>query len=376
MSRLLVVDTSPCLGGATTSLAALLPLMVAKGWAVQVIAYHRGPLQCARSGIMARHQGGLWWHTVPPEAPKAMHGLRYVNRELRRAAALHRTGLKMGATLIMANNGPLDNAGAGFAARQLSIPLVQYIRGPFYAGRLARPALGLASLVLTVGAEARAAVRMNGVDASKIYAVDEGLDARQWPSLREGDRFLWAGVLTKWKGLELMLDAWRDMERVTPDPALDICYVPMPSGHPDADPLPAAPPGVCFHRSPADLDAIRRQCAVYVHTSLRPEPFGRTIIEAMAAGLCPVVPDTGSGTRLVEHGVSGMVYRAGDRDSLRRTLSVLAQDVALRTQLGLGAAHAGQYHRADTVFDGLIEQLSRLAAGGTRKAWLFAAAHI
>ena len=76
----------------------------------------------------------------------------------------------------------------------------------------------------------------------------------------------------------------------------------------------------------ARLDAL-------VHSSLQPEPFGLTIIEAMAAGV-PVVAARGGGPAdIVDEGIDGLLHTPGDETELRADLRRVMDDPSLRASL-------------------------------------------
>ena len=66
----------------------------------------------------------------------------------------------------------------------------------------------------------------------------------------------------------------------------------------------------------------------------RIEPMGRTAVEAQLRGLPVVVPDVGGAAELVEDGVTGLYFKAGDERSLAAALQRLATDPELRERLG------------------------------------------
>ena len=70
-----------------------------------------------------------------------------------------------------------------------------------------------------------------------------------------------------------------------------------------------------------------------VHASLQPEPFGLTIIEAMAAGV-PVVAARGGGpAEIVDEGIDGLLHTAGNVDELRAAMTLLLDDGARRRSM-------------------------------------------
>jgi glycosyltransferase involved in cell wall biosynthesis len=78
---------------------------------------------------------------------------------------------------------------------------------------------------------------------------------------------------------------------------------------------------------------VYNSLSVVVHASTRPEPFGRTIIEAMACGKPVVSSATGGAAELFTPGVSGLRSVPGSAGSLAAALLQLADDQALRDRL-------------------------------------------
>jgi glycosyltransferase involved in cell wall biosynthesis len=80
----------------------------------------------------------------------------------------------------------------------------------------------------------------------------------------------------------------------------------------------------------AEVDAL-------VHASVIPEPFGRVIVEGMAAGLPVLAAGAGGPDEIVTEGVDGLLYPPGDVDTLAATLRRVAADTALAERLGQAA---------------------------------------
>jgi glycosyltransferase involved in cell wall biosynthesis len=345
---LLVHDGSPGLGGSITSVGALVPFLRRAGWRVEVAAFQ--PEGWDREGILP--------HLLPARGER-ITGTGYFLREARRAADLVRLCRRLSPHVLLANNGPAANLSTHLAGRVLGLPVLQYVRGPFWESPVSAAALRAAAAVLAVGEEcARQVERAGAVVPTR---VDEGLDPDRWPSARlPGARdWLWSSSLLAWKGLPLLLEAYRSVGASAPP--LQICHASLPDGHPECSPLPAElPGGVTTRRAPADLDAVRARCLVYVHTALRPEPFGRSLLEAMAAGLCPVVPDEGTPGRLVRHLENGITYRAGSAAALTAALRTAAADPVLCARLGERAAAETRGLTSDVAFQPILAALEKV----------------
>jgi glycosyltransferase involved in cell wall biosynthesis len=64
------------------------------------------------------------------------------------------------------------------------------------------------------------------------------------------------------------------------------------------------------------------------------EGMSNTLLEAMAAGVPPVVSDVGGNCEIVRDGVEGMVFRSDDEAALATQLSKIGADADLRGRLG------------------------------------------
>jgi len=84
----------------------------------------------------------------------------------------------------------------------------------------------------------------------------------------------------------------------------------------------------------ADIYPIWWASDIAVVPSLEPEPFGLVAIEAMACGVPVVAAAHGGLLDIVEHEVTGLLFRPRDADALAQALLRLADDTALRQSLG------------------------------------------
>jgi glycosyltransferase involved in cell wall biosynthesis len=86
-----------------------------------------------------------------------------------------------------------------------------------------------------------------------------------------------------------------------------------------------------------DIAPAYRALDVVVHASTQPEPFGLTIVEAMACGRAVVVSRAGGAAELFCHDHDAVGVPPGDPAALAATLDRLARDLSLRQRLGANA---------------------------------------
>src|SRR5207245_2767384 len=104
-----------------------------------------------------------------------------------------------------------------------------------------------------------------------------------------------------------------------------------------------------------DVAQLLREFDVLVHASLIPEPFGQVVLEGMQAGLPVIAADAGGPAELIEHGVNGLLYPAGDREALASALVTLAGNPELRARLGAAAKARAAVFRPDRIGPQLTE---------------------
>jgi glycosyltransferase involved in cell wall biosynthesis len=178
-----------------------------------------------------------------------------------------------------------------------------------------------------------------------------------------------AGRLTKPKGFDLLINAWRVVAHDHPDWQLRI------HGRGPAKPrlrrqISKAGLGEQVHLMgftktlPEQLAAS----SIFVLSS-RFEGFPMVLLEAMACGLPVVSFDCPTGpAELVDDGVTGVLVENGSVPGLVREINRLIDDPELRAKLGMAARQAADDYSSDKIairWERLFEQ--HLTAHGTRR---------
>jgi glycosyltransferase involved in cell wall biosynthesis len=119
---------------------------------------------------------------------------------------------------------------------------------------------------------------------------------------------------------------------------------------------------VVFVPFQARIDEVYRALDVVVHASTRPEPFGLTIVEAMACGRAVVVSAAGGAAELFEDGVDAVGVPLRDAERMARAVITLADDAGRRSQIGAAARRTAlaRFSRAR-----LADQVLAVYAGAT-----------
>ena len=205
-----------------------------------------------------------------------------------------------------------------------------------------------AARVVVPSRAAAAAFIAAGGHASRVSVVPNGLDLEldpQSPAALRAELGLPAGPLigvfsrlAPWKGQDVLIEA---LARV-PDLRCIVVGTAL-FGEDDyaaglraqADRLGLAG-RVLFLGQRADVPRLMQAVDAVVHPSVDPEPFGRTLVEAMLAGVPVVATDAGASAEILDGGAAGTLVPPRRPDRLATALTELFADpdaFAPRTRL-------------------------------------------
>lgn len=371
MNRVLVLQGAGQRGGAERVLLALLRRLPARGIEPTVAAFCEGPF------LDELRDAG-----IPVITAAAPFRLRRPDRVRTAIAEAAEIAFGSGAQTILANGEKMALVGR-WAARSVRRPGVAWLHD---APARSVGALGLqAALRLSPPgpvvvpsrwmAEAfrrrlgiRAEVVPHGVDVGGVTPVDIRTESG-WPA----GSVVVAHIarLQRWKGAEVFLRAAAQVAARVPEARFAVVGGALYGRERDyAARLPrlAAELGldgrVRFTGHREDALGIIAAADATVHASLRGEPFGLVVAEAMALGRAVVASRCGAPVELVDHGRTGLLAAPGDPDALAAAMQTLVVDPGLRRRLGVAAAaEAGRRWTTEAMADRFGELLGRDAAG-------------
>ncbi len=238
--------------------------------------------------------------------------------------------------------------------------------------RVIVPSRAVADAYVALGGEMRRVVVVpNGVTLEPDGT--EGLDRaalRAQLGLPPGPGFLF-GVfsrLSPWKGQEVALRALA----LRPDISCVIAGGALFGEDDYAASLPrlAAELGVAervhFLGQRADVPALMRAVDAVVHPSTEPEPFGRTLVEAMLARTPVIAAAAGAAPEILDEG-TGLLVPPGDVGALAGALDeVRADEGRTRARVAAGEARALARYTERGMRDGIAAAVRSVAAGAGR----------
>jgi glycosyltransferase involved in cell wall biosynthesis len=170
----------------------------------------------------------------------------------------------------------------------------------------------------------------NGLDVPTFVMALDTEKGRQSFNLSPSDLAVGiVGRLDAWKGQEVFLRAMGRVKDVVPR-AKGIVVGEVAVENPGyLDVLLALrnelalADRVAFSGFRMDIPVVMSALDILVLASTSPEPFGRVLIEAMAAGKPVIATDAGAAREIIEDGVHGLLVPPGDAEAMARAMIYL-----------------------------------------------------
>ena len=294
-----------------------------------------------------------------PDLVRSLHNLRFA----RRAEAVAR---ELAPDFVYERYSLWGTAGLRLA-RRLKVPLVLEVNAPLvyeqqqYRAGLAFPPLArrverriwqTANLVIAVSESLRSQIQACGVKPDLIHILPNAADPELFHKNGDGKRVRellhldgrftlgFVGAFRPWHGVDLLVDAFRDLHRA--DPSMHLLLVgdgPLRARLEDQVRKIGVQKAVTFagrvaHEEVPDYLAAM-DVAVAPYPALEECYYSPIkLFEYMAAERAVVASRVGQVAEIVEDGVSGLLFEPGNRQSLIDCVQRLRREPSLRNELG------------------------------------------
>lgn len=383
--RVLLVSQSAEVWGAERALLDLVPLLEERQVKLVLAGPPLGPFRTAWAAaglqsvdlVLPPHRGVR--HEPSGERASPLALTREATVVGRSAVAIARCARRFDLVQSESLWGHLETAVGGRLARR---PVIMQAHDLVAAGigrRLLQTAAGLSAATVAVsgavaqltgvhGAGHRTTVLHHGVDLDRFSPGAADPDVRS--ALGGKPDVPLVGILGRLdpeKGVDLLVRAMARLD----GPAQAARLVVVGEG------LRTTPVAVAELRSEADrllgdrvrfvgrrtdIPAVMRSIDVLVSASTA-EPFGLTILEAMASGTAVVAVATGGVPEIVDDGVTGLLVPAGNDQAMADAVGRACSDPELRARLGTRARVAVEAgHRREIRADRLVELYREVVA--------------
>ncbi len=370
--NILLVDHAPFFGGAESFLLDLVSALDRSDFSPVIATDPHSP-------VLARfHASGDPVLTAP--LPKLNNTPLFLPRLISAGVQLARIARAAHAD-VMHTFGVRTHLIGAIASRLSRIPLLWRICDDTFPPRVASLFAGAPSVIVAASQWLAAKypnLKFDGLaqDGARPPSSISRAQARAQLGLSEGDLVIaHVGRLVRWKGQDLFIRALSRATREAPSARglivggwiADEDHAGILGGgetydrelHALANEL--APNRILFTGFMRDPSVAYAAADVFAHTSILPEPFGRTVIEAMMAELPVIAANAGALPEIVMDGKTGLLTPPGDADALARAMIDLLTSRARRERMGRAARE-----RAENEFT--LEQMTRRMEGYYRMA--------
>jgi len=222
----------------------------------------------------------------------------------------------------------------------------------------------------------------------QVVSIPDGIDLRVYHPSVQGERIRreldidpaaplvgFVGRLDPWKGADIFVRAAAEVAKQWPDVGYLVCGGELPGYESYADQVKRLAwelglkgrihfTGWVYRLD--DIPEVMAAIDVLVHTSVRPEPFGLVLVEAMATAKPLVASNAGGVQEVVEANVTGLLAEPGDWRGVAQAVGALLVDPVRAQAMG----RAGR-ERAEQLFEvgAYARKIAALYAQVLRSEW-------
>ena len=243
---------------------------------------------------------------------------------------------------------------------------VQVLLANFCAAKVIVPSQAVASAFVAEGGRPELIeIVANGLDAPA--SRESSAEIRQRLSLPTGPLIGVFSRLAAWKGQHVVLRALAKLPGVKCIVAGDALFGEQAyatSLKQLVDELGIAD-RVVFLGQRNDVPRLMRAMDAVIHPSIDPEPFGRTLVEAMLAHVPVIATDAGAASDILDAGKAGTLVPPGNADALADAVArTLSHPEDLAAQLDYADARAKSHYGVATMLKCVSGVVGQVAAGG------------
>ena len=364
----------PRIGGVERQLAAVVPLLQARGVEPYVLTRR------LRGTQRFETVGGAPVYRLPVPGPKPLASLTFTLSALPLIKRLN-------PDLIHAHE-LISPATTAIAARKLfGIPVVATVHGSGLSSdvlRLKRRFLGKTRLKIlcreiaafcVISAVIDRELATEGVPVQKRISIPNGVDTGRFAPLAPAQKkalrsrlalpaeariVIFVGRLAPEKRVDLLTGIWRSVRQAVPRALLLI----LGSGPEEAGLKQRASDGVLFLGSQPDVTPYLQAADLFVLPSAA-EGLSLALLEALACGLPAIATSVGGNPEVIRHLETGWLTPPDDPPALTEAIVTLLEDEKLQSKLRENArAHAVQNYSLVKMADRLLDLYRQVLEGG------------
>ena len=364
----------PRIGGAERQLAAVAPLLQARGVDIHILT-RRLPGTAAFERL-----DGIPVYRLPVPGPKPLASLTFTLAALPLIKRLN-------PDLIHAHE-LISPATTAIVARKLfGIPVVATLHGSGLSSdvlRLKRRLLGKTRLRVlcreitafcVISAVIDRELAAEGVPVQKRISIPNGVDTERFTPLAPAQKkalrssldlladarvVVFVGRLAPEKRVDLLTGIWRSVRETVPRARLLI----VGSGPEEVELKHRANDGILFLGSQADVTPYLQAADLFVLPSAA-EGISLALLEALACGLPAIATSVGGNPEVIHHRETGWLTPPNDPLALTEAIVTLLEDEKLQSKLRENArAHAVRNYSLVKMADRLVDLYRQVLEGG------------